>query len=94
MSKSYPLLRMAEWLTKNEVRLFFGVNGSITVVKMKLPWVRSAKNVRVVDEGMGLALGDGRDVSALALWEMPGRVIRFRKPPARRRATSRAARAS
>ncbi len=82
--KTYPLLRMAEPLNGNTVRLFFAVRGSITVVELELPWVTSSEDVRVVDHGMGLALGDGRDVSALTLWELPWRIIRFRKTPPRK----------
>lgn len=69
--KTLPMLRMVDWLSGNRVRLFFAVGKSIKVVEMRLPWIKNARNVRVVDYGMGLALGDGRDVSALGLWESP-----------------------
>jgi hypothetical protein len=83
--KTLPLLRMVEWLGKNEVRLFFATGRGIKVVEMFLPWVKSAKGVRIVDRGMGLDPGDGLEVSSWDLWEMPGKTIRFpRKASARK----------
>ena len=82
-----PRLLVVEWVEGNEVRLFFS---SGKVVELRLPWVRSARKVRIVDGGMGLDPGDGKDVSASSLAEQPGRVLRkgrrgFLGSPARRR---------
>jgi hypothetical protein len=53
-----------EWIEKNEVRLFFST-GLIT--EQRLPWVKSAKKARIVDNGLGLDPGDGLEVSAPSL---------------------------
>ena len=58
---TYPRLLIVEWIEKNEVRLFFST-GLITEVR--LPWVKSAKKARIVDNGLGLDPGDGLEVSA------------------------------
>jgi hypothetical protein len=76
---AYPRLKLVEWIEKNEVRLFFST-GLIT--ELRLPWVKSAKNARIVDRGLGLDPGDGLEVSAPDLASAPGaKVLR----PARRR---------
>ena len=67
-----PLIRIVEWLGGNEVCLFFS---SGKVLEVKLSWIASAKKARIVDGGMGLDPGDGRDVSASMLAEMSGRVL-------------------
>lgn len=77
--KTLPLLRIVEWLGKNEVRLFFAIGKSIKIVEMRLPWVKSAKRAHIVDYGMGLDPGDGLEVSAWDLWDMPGKTIRPRQ---------------
>jgi len=70
--KSLPSLNLAEWIDKNEVRLFFS-NGK--VVEVKLP-VRSAKRVRVVERGHALDPGDGLDIGVWTLLGIPGKVLR------------------
>ena len=75
--KHFPMIRLVEWLGGNEVRVFFSLGKKTIPVEMKLPWVRSAKQARVVDEGMGLDPGDGLDISGLDLWTMPHKVIRL-----------------
>ena len=58
---AYPRLVLVEWIEKNEVRLFFST-GLIT--EQRLPWIKNAKKARIVDRGLGLDPGDGREVSA------------------------------
>ncbi len=67
-----PLIRIVEWIKGNEVRLFFS---SGKVVEVKLPWVKSARKARIVDDGMGLDPGDGLDVSATLLATKRGKVL-------------------
>jgi hypothetical protein len=66
------LLTMVEWIRANEVRLFFD-NGC--VLETTLP-VRSARKARVVDCGMGLDPGDGKDLSARWLHARGGKILR------------------
>lgn len=63
-----PLLRMVQWKGKNRVALFFS---SGRAVEVELPWVKSAKKAHIVDDGMGLDPGNGRDVDALRLVALP-----------------------
>lgn len=56
-----PIICIVEWIEKNIVRVFFS---SGRVVEVALPWVRIARQARVVDDGMGLDPGDGKDVGA------------------------------
>lgn len=83
------MIRMVDWLGGQDVRVFFSFGHRTVPVEMKLPWVRTAKNARIVDEGMGLDPGDGREVSGIALWEQPHHVVRLvearspRKKPSR-----------
>jgi len=67
----YPRLNMVEWIERNEVRLFFSTG---RVVELKLP-VKSAKNAKVVDRGLGLDPGDGKEWSAPALAFHPDAVV-------------------
>jgi hypothetical protein len=69
--KTVPLLVLAEWLSKNRVRLSFSTG---RVTEVRLP-VRTAKSAHIVDMGMGLDPGDGRDVSSLWLYSR-GRILR------------------
>jgi hypothetical protein len=64
MPAAYPRLLIMEWIEKNEVRLFFSTG---LVTELRLPWVKSAKNARIVDNGLGLDPGDGLEVSAPTL---------------------------
>jgi hypothetical protein len=67
-----PLLRIVEWIEKNRVRLFFS---SGKVMEVAIPWVRSAKHAKIVDDGMGFDAGDGKDVGADTLAMMRGKVL-------------------
>jgi hypothetical protein len=67
----YPLIEMVEWIEANEVRVFFSTG---RVVEMKLP-VRSARRARVVDGGMGLDPGNGREIGAPDLYQRPAKVL-------------------
>ena len=67
----YPRLNIVEWIEKNEVRLFFSTG---RVIELKLP-VKSAKNAKSVDNGMGLDPGDGFDMSAPNLAFHPDAVV-------------------
>ena len=69
--KSLPLIRLVEWIGGSRVRIFFSTGRTSEV---RLP-VRSAKRVKVVDMGMGIDPGDGKDMSASLLYTR-GRVIR------------------
>jgi hypothetical protein len=64
------LIWIVEWIQKNEVRLFFS---SGRIVELKLP-VKSAKNAKIVDRGIGLDPGDGLDMSARELHGRRGKV--------------------
>lgn len=70
--RKLPLLRLAEWLGGNRVALFYS---SGLAIEVELPWVRSAQKARIVDGGMGLDPGDGKDVGADTLAMLPGRVL-------------------
>lgn len=59
---------LCEWLGGADVRLFYRDG---LVVERALPGVKSAKRVRVVDEGMGIDPGDGKG-------EMSARMLRAR----------------
>jgi len=61
MPAAYPRLLIMEWIEKNEVRLFFSTG---LVTELCLPWVKSAKKARIVDNGLGLDPGDGLEISA------------------------------
>lgn len=78
-----PLVKLVEWLGGNEVRLFFALGKRTSVVEMKLPWVRSARHVCIVDRGAAIDPGDGLEVGSYTLWGMPKRVVKRRKtrPP-------------
>lgn len=67
-----PLLRVAKWIDGNRVRLYFS-SGRVTEVA--IPWVKDARCAYIVDDGMGLDAGDGRDVSAVTLVKMKGKVL-------------------
>lgn len=62
--KKIPFIQIAEWIGGNKVALFFTSGRAVEVV---LPWVKSAKKVRIVDQGMGLDPGNGKEVSGLML---------------------------
>jgi hypothetical protein len=66
------LIRIVEWIKKNEVRLFFS-SGKVTEVK--LPWVKDARKAHIVDGGMGLDPGNGKDVCADTLVGLKGREL-------------------
>jgi|HubBroStandDraft_1064217.scaffolds.fasta_scaffold86055_1 hypothetical protein len=51
------LVRRVEAISPTEVRVFFS-DGS--VVERRLPGVKKIGRVRVVDEGLGIDLGDGK----------------------------------
>lgn len=68
--RHYPTILMVEWLEKNRVRLFFAT-GKISEVRLP---VRSAKHARIVFGGVGLDPGNGYELSAVTLHEMPGKV--------------------
>ena len=74
-----PKLRLVEWIGGSEGRLFFS---SGKVVEVTLPWVTDARRAQIVDGGMGLDPGDGKDVSAMDLAyaagnvKLPGVVLR------------------
>jgi hypothetical protein len=89
--KTLPLIRMAEWLGGNLVRLFFSNGRSIRVVEMNLPgtWMRHAKKMRVVAHGMGLDPGDGLEISSWTLSGMRGRVVWPKKRRGSRRTSRR-----
>jgi hypothetical protein len=70
--RPYPLLRNAIWVKKNEALLFFST-GKVRLVKLP---VKSAKYAHVVDRGMGLDPGNGFDMSALQLHDMPGKTLK------------------
>lgn len=70
--RKIPMIRIVEWIGKNRVALFLS---SGRAVEVELPWVKSAAKARIVDGGMGLDPGDGKDVSVCTLVEMPGRVL-------------------
>lgn len=73
--KPTPLILQVEWIERDEVRLFFAMANKVRVKEMFLPFVRTAKKARVVDGGMGLDPGDGKDVAAHTLYEMPGKFV-------------------
>lgn len=62
-----------EWLGKNRVRLFFATG---KILEVALP-IRSAKNARVVYGGVGVDPGDGYELSASTLHDMPGMLWRL-----------------
>ena len=67
-----PLIRLVDWIEGNKVRLFFS---SGKVIEAKLPWVKDARHARIVDGGMGLDAGDGKDVCADTLATLRARVL-------------------
>lgn len=70
--KTPILARMVEWIDKNRVRLFFSTG---RVVEINLP-VESAKYARIVDQGVGVDPGDGRDLSAYTLYFRKSKELR------------------
>jgi len=68
--KVIPLVQLVEWVGKNRVRVFFSTGRTSEI---RLP-VRSARSAKIVDMGMGIDPGDGKDVSSLWLYER-GRVL-------------------
>lgn len=73
-----PTLIHVEWIESNRVRLHFK-NGRVSEVV--LPWIKSARRAKVVDDGVGLGLGDGRDISAGTAYTLPGKIIRKGRTP-------------
>lgn len=71
-----PLIVMAQWLHDNVVRLFFTTG---RFVELALP-VKSARRVRIVDKGLGLDPGNGKDMSAYGLHKMRGKVLAPGRP--------------
>lgn len=70
MPKKPPhILREAECLAGNEVRLFFA---SGKILETTLP-VRSCRRLRVVDCGLGLDPGDGKEFAAVDLYRRRGK---------------------
>lgn len=72
-----PHVRRLRWLGGNVVRLTFQ---SGKIVELSLTWVDDASRARIVDVGMGVDPGDGKDVSGLLLAVSYGRVIRRGRP--------------
>ena len=70
MRRQLPRILLVEWIEGPQVRLFFST-GKIS--EIDLP-VRSAKRARIVYGGVGLDIGDGREMSATTLHERPGKV--------------------
>lgn len=70
--KTYPTIRMADWIGANVVRVFFSTG---RVSEIELP-VRSARRAHIVVEGMGLDPGDGMEISATRLYAMKAKVLR------------------
>ena len=69
--RDYPIIELVEWIEGDEVRVFFSTN---RVVEIHLP-VRSARRARIVDEGMGLDPGDGREISAVDLYRRRAKTV-------------------
>jgi hypothetical protein len=63
---------MVEWLQKNKVRLFFSTG---RIVELALP-VTSAKRAKIVEKGLGLDPGNGKDMCAVELHKQHGKVWR------------------
>lgn len=77
------LIRRVEWLGKNELRVFFTTG---FILETKIPWCKNAHGAKPIDYGMGLKFGRRiRDeASARAVAQLPGTVLRGRRPlPAR-----------
>lgn len=73
-----PELIQVKWIEANRVRLRFK-NGRISEVT--LPWVKTARRAKVVDNGDGLGLGNGQDISAGTAYTLPGKIIRKGRTP-------------
>ena len=71
--KSIPLLKLVEWISGSRVRLIFST-GRITEVELPVSSA-NARRACIVDMGMGLDPGDGKDMSAFGLYSR-GRIIR------------------
>ena len=65
-----PIIRLVEWLEGNEVRLFFS---SGKVVEVELP-IEDASDVHIIDDGGGLDLGDGTEMSSYRLAQVKGKI--------------------
>lgn len=71
MPKPPHILREAECMSGNRVRLFFA---SGKILETTLP-VRSCRRARVVDCGLGLDPGDGKEFAAVDLYRRRGREL-------------------
>ena len=71
--RSLPVILMAEPLSENRVRLFFSTGKIADVI---VPG-RAAERAKVVFGGVGLDIGDGREMSAATLHTRPGKVWTF-----------------
>jgi hypothetical protein len=69
-----PLLREVEWVRGIRVRLFFS-NGQVSEVALPVRSSKIAKRARIVDGGVGLDPGDGRERSSLWLYERKGKIL-------------------
>lgn len=67
--KPFPKILLVEWVSGPTVRLFFSTG---RVLETDLP-VRSAKKAHVVYGGVGLDIGDGREMSGATLHGQRGR---------------------
>ena len=70
--RKIPMIKLVEWLGDNRVALFFSSGKAMEVA---LPWVKSAKKVKILYGGGALDIGNGRDVGSDTLAEMPGKVL-------------------
>lgn len=57
-----PLIRVVEWIEGSEVRVFFSDGCVREVVLPTEP--RYARRAHVVDQGVGLDMGDGRELAS------------------------------
>lgn len=73
------VIKRVEWLGGNEIRAFFATG---LVLETKLPWCRVARRTTVIDFGTGLKFGPhpGDEVSARGVAQLPGIVLRGKRP--------------